>query len=392
MAAPIFTVQLVDATTGAPVADALTSLSVPGGPQDVDAYSDDQGKVRFRLRKRHVEDARLLVQPGRGGHWGLFLDNVDIANGDVFKLESVDLDQKNDCLRQLLRPGHAEHGRGVKVGILDSGVGPHPDLPNVTGDLDNSRAHGTHVAGIIGGRGAGNKAGVAPGVSLMSYQIADDPETGAASNFQIFSAVSKAIDDGCDIINLSFKDENETDEHFDDPVLSSAIRDACDRGILCVAAAGNDGRRHVAFPARHPDAVSVAALGWEPGLPQNAYDRITINDPRGRDDGALFFGSFSNIGTEGTQVDIVAPGVGVVSTIPGGQYVPLSGTSMACPATVGMVARLLGERPDILNMERSRPRMEAIKALLFENSSTSGFDREYEGHGMPHDDWSRATV
>jgi hypothetical protein len=88
---------------------------------------------------------------------------------------------------------------------------------------------------------------------------------------------------------------------------------------------------------------------------------------------------FSNIGPE---IDLTGPGVGIVSTVPGG-YAALGGTSMACPAVTGVAARLLAGRPDVLGMSRDLARSDAIAGVLLDAAQALGFGPEFEGQGMP---------
>jgi subtilisin family serine protease len=92
-----------------------------------------------------------------------------------------------------------------------------------------------------------------------------------------------------------------------------------------------------------------------------------------------FIAAFSNVGP---QVDLTGPGVGIVSTVPGG-YAALDGTSMACPAVTGLAAKLLSVRGDILNMSRDQARSDAIAQLLLQAARPLGFGPTYEGHGIP---------
>jgi subtilisin len=75
-----------------------------------------------------------------------------------------------------------------------------------------------------------------------------------------------------------------------------------------------------------------------------------------------FIAAFSNAGPE---IDLVGPGLGIISTVPGG-YAPMSGTSMACPAVTGIAARVLAKQPSLLAMPRDQARSDAIAHALFE--------------------------
>ncbi|WP_269932129.1 S8 family peptidase [Aminobacter sp. HY435] len=364
------------------IANAVAILGLKDGGMQLTAVSDNAGVARFGLRAPEVAEAMLAVEPGFAGHWGHFRRRARIQSGDVVLLDPVDLTNAPDTLRHFIPPGDAGSGAGVVVGVIDSGVGPHKHLTNMKGDPDTSIGHGTHVAGIIAGSGTGGYGGVAPGAYIRSYRVFGDPTTGVARNFEIHRAIEQAVDDGCHLINLSLKAEREADPGFDDKVLSRAIEDAADHGVLVVAAAGNDFRRFVAFPARHRDAIAVSALGWEPGLPGDAYDRWTISGDRGEADPDTFFATFSNEGHAPTRVDLVGPGAGVVSTVPGDHYAPMSGTSMACPAMTGAIAKALAAHSDVLVMPANRSRHAKMRELAFANLKRMGFGAIREGSGM----------
>ncbi len=380
-AANFLEIRLRSSTDGSPIRGAVAILVLNNGGQQISAVSDSRGRVTFGLRAPAVANADLLVEPGFDGHWGFLGTNMNIASGDVFELAPINLKGSPDGLRHLFKSGNARAGKGVRVAVIDSGVGPHVDLSNASGDADSSIGHGTHVAGIIGGRGKRGFGGVAPGVDIRSYRVFSDPSTGVARNFEIHRAIEQAVLDGCHIINLSLKSENRMAPKLDDPVISRAVEDAADSGVLSVAAAGNDGRRFVAFPARHKDVLAVSALGWEPGLPKDAYDRWTLTGDRGKPDADLFFSSFSNEGVSGTSVQLVGPGAGIVSTVPGDGYAPMSGTSMACPAITGTICRLLSQNPKILAMAPTRKRTDRMRQLALKYAKKLGFGATREGHG-----------
>jgi len=382
LGADFFTLRIRSSANGSPIAGAVVTLRLKGSSTSINAVSDATGTAILGVRAPALKEATLLVEPGFAGHWGFLNRKIDLTSGDAIDLDAIDLSVTPDSLRHLVGPGPQDAGAGVVVAVIDSGVGPHPDLPTALGDPDTSIGHGTHVAGIIAGAGPAGLTGVAPAAAIRSYRVFDDPATGQARNFEVHQAIVRAVTDGCHLINLSLKSELEMDATFDDPVISNAIERASRAGVLVVAAAGNDFRRFVAFPARHRDVIAVSAIGWEPGLPPNAYDRWTISADRSQSDGTMFFAIFSNEGVSGTGIAITAPGTGVVSTVPGNRYAPMSGTSMACPAAVGAIARLLSANPAVLAMPPDRARRDAIWDLALARVRQIGLGKAREGAGL----------
>ena len=137
---------------------------------------------------------------------------------------------------------HADHPHLVVAGGQNCVTGEDP-----TDHGSNGHEHGTHVAGIIGGRGRppGGCRGVAPGADLMSYRVFGRGRA-EATNFAIAKAIDTAVGDGCDVVNLSLGGGPA------DAVVRAAIEEAQEAGVIVVAAAGNDGRGPVAFPADLP--------------------------------------------------------------------------------------------------------------------------------------------
>ena len=239
--------------------------------------------------------------------------------------------------------------------------------------------HGTHVAGIICADGdpTSGPIGVAPRARVRSYRIFSKTNGQAgASNYSIISAIRAAVEDGCDIINMSISGGLARDDGVRD-----AVNYAYDNGTLCIAAAGNDRRRPVAYPAAHPNCIAISALGKNDLIPTGDPAREFVATPRARADSTVFLASFSNVGP---QIDFAGPGVWIVSTLPGGRSGAMSGTSMAAPAISGFAAVVLSRNSNILQAPRNAARSEAMYQMLVARAKLydlGSFD--YEGYGIP---------
>jgi subtilisin family serine protease len=219
----------------------------------------------------------------------------------------------------------------IVVGVLDSGIDAnHPDLATqvakdqsascLGGVVDTSQAawsptnssHGTHVAGTIAAK-ANNATGVAGVAFNANLSICKALYTAAGTGLtsDVSACISWIHARGAKVISMSLGGGAST-------TLQQAVQRAWENGgpngSVLVAAAGNDGDATLNYPAAYAEVVSVAATDH--------------NDARA---------SFSNANAD---VEIAAPGVDVLSTIPGGQYAKLSGTSMATPHVSGVTGVL----------------------------------------------------
>jgi subtilisin len=233
--------------------------------------------------------------------------------------------------------------------------------------------HGTHVAGIVGGRGtASGFRGVAPGVTLRSYRVFPD-RGGGASNFDIAKAIDTAIADKCDIINMSLGGGPKDD------LTRAAIIRALNSGAIVVVAAGNDDRDPVSFPAAFTECTAVSAMGRIGSFPKTAIGTSSVATPKGNPLTKDFVADFSNFGPE---IDVTGAGVEIVSTLPGTGHGSMSGTSMACPAVAGFAAHLLAADP-ALKQNVGAGRSRALKDALYASCKPEGFGRDFEGFGLP---------
>lgn len=285
-------------------------------------------------------------------------------------------------------------GRGIRVGIIDSGVGPHPYLgavtpigafldgnflPGAEAGLD-ARDHGTHVSGIIAARpamGSGEFAGLAPGVEAFMARVFT--ATGGGNQGDIANAIDAlALDYQADIINMSLTGAASAIEH-------DAVITAFQAGTLCVCAAGNQNGSAVGYPAAYPECVAVSALGLPDTMPADSMPAANYPTQPGRVGmGGLFLASFSNIGP---QLLVAAPGNGIVSTVPAGvggdaPYADMSGTSMASPLTAAALAALASRDPRYKFLPRTPDRALYLKALLAGRARPVGLAPVFEGRGL----------
>lgn len=222
-------------------------------------------------------------------------------------------------------------GRGVRVAVVDTGIEPrHPDLrvaggvsyvPGVASWRDDN-SHGTHVAGTIAAlRNGLGIVGVAPHAQLYAVKVLNSSGSGYLS--WILNGLVWCYHRRMHVVNLSLGSLASSHRLNDyNMAYEQTGRLLRRRGILCVAAAGNSGhtsRPYVGNPARCPSYMAVAAI-----------------DSRRR---RAYFSCY------GPQVEIAAPGVNIISTIPGGRYGSKSGTSMAAPHVTGVAAMVKSRHP-----------------------------------------------
>ncbi|MBX9587848.1 MAG: S8 family serine peptidase [Hyphomonadaceae bacterium] len=386
--------NIVDKDTANPLAGArviaFTNFDRRVGAE---AVSSKSGVARLKLAPGDKIE-RLYIY-GPTGFWGHYATNAKLKSEESFGLKPIDLQDQGTLLPSFYGKVPATAGEGVRIAVIDTGVAErHPGLPNVggganlvfneiNGNIDATTewgparkdgAHGTHVAGIIGARATANAKvrGVAPGVELRSYRVF--PHTGkGAQNYDIMNAIDRAVLDGCHIINLSLGGSDE------DEAVRAAIGNALDNGVLVVAAAGNNGRRAVLYPAALPGCIAVSAMGRRGTYPRQSTEESDAAKPFGSVDKDAFIGAFSNVGP---QIDVAGPGVGVVSTMPGDAYGVMSGTSMACPGVVGFAASLLASKQPIMNAGKGE-RVKLLQEALFATCRVQGFGRDFEGFGLP---------
>ncbi len=246
----------------------------------------------------------------------------------------------------------ADGGIGVNIAIIDTGVDyTHPDLGGCLGatckviggydtvdddpDPFDENGHGTHVAGIAAGTGLSN--GVAQGAKILAYRALNAAGSGTFAT--TIEAIERAIADGAHIINMSLGSSSAPPGN----PLNLAVREAVKQGVLVVASAGNNGPQWgtISSPGNEELALTVGAI--------RSDDMVAAFSSRGpsRINFAL-------------KPDVSAPGVDILSAVPGGGHLRLSGTSMAAPHVAGIAALYRERMPqsDVL----------AIKARIIQSA------------------------
>jgi len=256
-------------------------------------------------------------------------------------------------------------GGNVEVAVLDTGIDQHQEDLIVLGGANmvdehdwgqDFNEHGTLVAGIIAAldndRGV---VGVAPVVGLYSVKVLNN--SGVGTDLTVTAGIEWAVGQGIRVLNMSFGAETH----------SQTLQDACDAayaaGHLLVAAAGNSGNEDgtgdtVVYPARYDSVIAVAASSPSDSRP-----------------------SFSSTGP---AVELIAPGVDIVSTGPGTKYNWGTGTSVASPHVAGTAVLAWAANPDLTNIQ--------IREILQETAEDLGLPAEHQGHGLVRADLAVAAA
>ena len=205
----------------------------------------------------------------------------------------------------------AGEGEGVIVATLDSGIQAHSQFDEVYivpidlaggGVAGPGAAHGTSVASIITG-----SEGIAPAAELFVVRVLDNE--GLGNSYDVAQGIVQAVDHGVQIINMSLG------VYQDSPLLCQAVKYADDRGVIMVAAAGNDGYNHIPYPAAYSEVLAVTAVD------ANRQHALFPN--------------------QSEEIDFAAPGVGILTAKEDKGTTLFSGTSAAAPFVSGTLASLM---------------------------------------------------
>jgi subtilisin family serine protease len=355
----------------APTLDAVPeALSVFGGESNVLAYVEPDYVSRVNAAPNDTRWSELwgMVKINATGAWDVITGSTNV----IVAVIDTGVSLAHPDLSSNIWKNVTELN-GV-AGVDDDGNGYVDDVNgwDFAGDdnnPDDSDKHGTHCAGTIGavGNNTMGVAGVCWKLRLMALR------GGSGSGLlqsDTAEAVHYAADNGAKIISASYGGGAYSDTE------RAALNYANGKGVLFVAAAGNESTDNDTvphYPSGYdlPNIVSVAATDRNDAL-----------------------ASFSNYGK--TSVDLAAPGVEILSTVPGGTYEEMQGTSMATPHVAGAAALLLSAKPGLTHLQLKQALLDTVDPVAaLANKTVSGGRlnvrslivlQDTDGDGMP-DEW-----
>lgn len=358
----------------------VSGVSIIAAGKQISYRGESDGKGLAKLVVHESFLSYLIASP-RQGFWSRLIPSVTVSSKYelMVVLKKIPLNGGVTWGHTALgmdRIGDPFTGKGVKIAVIDSGIAGHEDLTVAGGfnTLDgqeptawslDENGHGTHCAGVLAARADSQSGirGVAPGAEVYSLKVFPG---GRFSD--LLEAINWCIDNYIDVISMSLGCPYSSEQ------VALALAEAHGRGIICVAAAGNDGGA-VGYPAALPEVIAVSAIGRTDTFPDDSAHSLYFSDYYGRDE-KHFFASFSN---RGPEIAVCAPGVAIPSTVPSG-YAVWDGTSMACSFVSGLVALIMEAYPEVRTGDATQSL--AVRDLIQRSAMDLGLPSEMQGAGM----------
>jgi subtilisin len=373
---------------------ARATVVIDGGELPAQALTDETGTARITFFGGSIEAVQTLFIRSASNYWDRVILSPRLSSSiNTVKLRSLSEFYPNFPGARMLGWGQRLmginpiggrfSGHGVRVGIIDSGCdNSHPLLRHVTQGKDFTGgtdlgwtqdlvSHGTHCAGIINASiTEQGVVGCAPAAELHVLKVIPG---GRVSD--LLAALDECIERELDLINISVVSDGFSE------LVSQKLQEARQKGIACIVAAGNSGGP-LAFPATLPAVMAVGAIGKLKEFPADSSHGLNVIPQLiGADD--IFAASFSGVGP---QVAFSAPGVAVVSTVPGGGYAAADGTSAAAAHVTGLAALALAHHPLFREgalRVRSAQRVHALFELIRASAVPRFLDPQRGGAGVP---------
>jgi subtilisin family serine protease len=303
--------------------------------------------------------------------------------------------------------GYGASGRNVAWAVLDTGIradhshfSTHKNIAAqwdctqvgapVAGQAADGDGHGTHVAGIIAGLGKGDNSklsGMAPETKLHLYKVLADDGTGSDSwIIKALDHIASINEDAYELVihgvNLSLGGP------FDEAVFACGFSPLCrelkrlwNQGVVVCIAAGNEGRL-IIDTAEGEEKLNLDLSIGDPANLEQAIAVGSVHREYPHMYGISFFSSRGPTADGRAKPDVVAPGERIMSCNAdfkaGKEYIPLSGTSMACPHVSGIIAAFLSVRREFIGNP------DKVKEILLANCTDLKRDRYHQGAGIPN--------
>jgi subtilisin family serine protease len=255
------------------------------------------------------------------------------------------------------------NGTGVRIAVIDTGCDlEHEDLKDNIIEGHNfvnkqeppidRNGHGSHIAGTIAAKNNGKGiAGVAPNAQIMPVKALNDDGSGELLN--IVNAIIWSVDNGADFITMSLGSPTPNKK------LENALKYAHSKGVICFCAAGNSGSNYdIMYPAKYDNAISIGAI-------DKNFNRTDFT-------------------CSGESLDFLAPGLDIMSCIPGNRYALMSGTSMSNPFAVACAALLCSWNRinKKYTLSSINDYIEVFKQKAISLSCPEYQNKKYQGYGI----------
>jgi hypothetical protein len=379
-----------------PLARAAVVVYGPGLPAQ--AVTDDSGTARITLFGGGADQVRAIYIKPKADYWERLIPAPELGEGRTTTIKLRPLSetfpnlanervvpwgQRLMGLDQPSRPGPM-NGAGIRVGIVDSGCdNSHLSLRHVvrgkdftdrgsegkrsdTSWTDDVLGYGTHSAGLLAATAAGHGiAGIAPESELHVLKVFPG---GRLSD--LLAALDECLARELDLVSLSVGCDEPSE------LLDQKLRELRHKGIACIVPAGSQ-----PFPAVLPSVFAVGAIGkLREFPPDTCHAEAVVPELIGHD--GLFPASFTGAGP---HIAVAAPGVAVLSTVPGG-HAALDGAGIAAAEVTGLAALILAHHPLFQGplKARSEQRVSALFGLLRVCAVPQFADPMRGGAGVPN--------
>lgn len=358
-----------------PLANAVVNLYGSGFPAQ--AITDSSGQASLQSDATDGDGAAAIYVRPAADHWERYIPNplLDPGQANVIRLSPVDPDASRfpgerrygwgQRIMKFDRVSSEWNGAGAKIGLIDSGCdSAHPLLRHIVRGVDLTRdndaqtwksdelGHGTHCAGIIAAAAAPSAGiiGCAPASEVHIFKVVPG---GYFSD--LIDALDQCIERRLDVVHIGVSGEDFSE------LVAQKIIEARLHGIACIAGAGNTGAA-VQFPGNVPGVLPVSAVGK-----LGEYPEDTRHAQRALPQLIGLSGVYAtNFSCWGPSVGVCAPGVAVISSVPGGGYAAWDGSSMAAAHVVGFSALLLAHHPTLQSINYYGARADQRIFVLFD--------------------------